>query len=204
MWIDTTTSPPAIIKSPRRVTRGDTHHPPALFTLWTDAERAVIGIIATSYADSAPTRVHVATGETVDGGLVKRSWQAPPLEDVRNVALGTIDRVRIARGQDIAAGGGSEPAKLSLYQTKVNWAFNLSVLGNTLYNAMLAPEAIARGITVEQLAAAIMAKHDAAMTPITLIEAAYATASIAIKAATTAEQIVAFEDAGIAAIEAIE
>lgn len=154
-------------------------------------------------APESDRRLGRLTGPHVSGEAVEWGFAAIPLEQVRSASLERIDHARIARGQEIAAGPGSDPAKLSLYQTKVNWAFNLSVLGNTLYNAMLAPEAIARGITVEQLAAAIMAKHDAAMTPITLIEAAYATASLAIKASTTAEQIVALEDAGIAAIGAI-
>lgn len=155
-------------------------------------------------APAIDRRMGSLTGPHVSGEAMAWGFSALSIEQVRSTSLERIDRTRIARGQEIAAGIGSEPAKPSLYQTKVNWAFNKAVLGNTLYDDMLAPEAAARGITVDQLAAAIMVKHDAAMSPITLIEAAYATASIAIKAATTAEQIVALEDAGIAAIEAVK
>lgn len=150
---------------------------------------------------SVDLRGTTVTGPTWNGSEVVWGSATRPLDAVKAEALARLDAARLARGTYHAAGAGADPAKLSLYTSKLSWALN-HLLGNTIDDAKLEPEATARGITLTQLATLIKAKSDAATAGVAAVEGAYATASTLVTAAATVADALAAEDAGIAAIEA--
>lgn len=154
-------------------------------------------------------RSHTCTGPTLVVGEseVTRTWELAdrPLETVRAEALARLEDARL-RTEALAAAGlplGAPPPderKLTLYSAKQEWA-RQAKLGDADAQAHLAGEATAWGLTVDALADAILAKALAANTKIALIEADRVVGAGTIALASTLADMLAAEDASVAAME---
>jgi len=94
-----------VVTSPRGVKAGDISYPPEIFTIWSDVDRAKIGVYPASYADERPTRFHVIEGETssFDGSSVSihRTWKDSGLDAAKATAKTLLS---MTRRQKVEAG----------------------------------------------------------------------------------------------------
>lgn len=142
-WVSVDGGQASIVRHPTSVRRGAIKHPAALFTLWSDEQRAAIGIFPAN-EDSAPTRFHVATGEAagqINGSWqIVRTWQAPALTDVKAQLCQEVDD----RAESIRAIYATSQAGMAMtYQEKFAQANAVDALGEAVANALTTEQALA-------------------------------------------------------------
>jgi len=134
----------------------------------------------------------VTTAHVLSGG----TFVVPAEPDLAAIKAEQVALLKGVRNARLAA------LQTSRYLAKHAWAVN-HLLGNTVDDAKLTPEAQARGITITELAETIRAAHEAAAAQAAVIEGAAVAATLLINAATTGEAAMAACAAGIQAIEEI-
>ncbi len=111
------------VSEPQYVTIGDVHYPPTIFTYWTDAERAAIGIYPAVITDAPPNDWSYETGRSyalTDGTVqITRTWSEPPLDDIKLDAIRRVIRRRdTVQDQNFTYGAntfdGSERTRIAL------------------------------------------------------------------------------------------
>lgn len=138
-------------------------------------------------------RLGAITGPHTDGDSVAWGFSPIPLDQIRAAALARLDEAEIARTRD---------PKAAIHAVQADWALNRHLLGNTLYDDMLRPEADAKGMSIEALAQLIHDQATAAKARVAAVRGLKVSTAALIEAATDATGILAAEDVGIAAIEA--
>lgn len=138
-------------------------------------------------------RLGTITGPHTDGDSVAWGFSPIPLDQVRASALARLDAAEVARTRD---------PKAESHAAKADWALNRHMLGNTIYDDLLRPEAEARGMTIEAFAQMVHEHAAASRERIAQVSRLRVTAAALVKAAPDAAGIIAAEDVGIAAIEA--